>query len=143
MGSIHSDIIMVRLHLCGVVLLCVWLCIDITEGVTEKSTKLGAAKSKVKDVISNLKKPSTSGAASGGGFKDKIKKLKTKENKDKAKKAAKKLKTKKKKTPGWVVGVIVVVVILLVLGIAGFIYYRKKKSASYDEAPVSDTNEPV
>merc|ERR1712212_1181326 len=134
-------IIMTRLHLCGVILLCVWLCIDITEGGTEKNSKLGAAKSKVKDVISNLKKPSSSGPASGGGLKDKIKKLKTKENKDKAKKAAKKLKTKKKKPPGWLVGVIVVVAILLVLGIAGFIYYRKKKSASYEEAPVSDTNQ--
>merc|ERR1712013_777915 len=87
---------MVRLHLCGIIILCVWLCIDITEG-----------------------------------------------NKEKAKKAAKKLKTKKKKTPGWVVGVIVVVVIVLLLGIAGFIYYRKKKNASYDEAPVSDTNQPA
>merc|ERR1719435_142691 len=118
---------MVRLHLCGVLLLCVLLCFDITEGGTEKNSKLGAAKSKVKDVISNLKKPSTPDAASGGGLKDKIKKL----------------KTKKKKTTGWLVGVIVVVVILLVLGIAGFIYYRKKRSASYDEAPVSDTNEPA
>merc|ERR1711955_128832 len=91
MGSIHCDINMVRLHLCGVIILCVWLCIDITEGNTEKNSKLGKAKSKVKDVISNLKKPSSSGTASGGGLKDKIKKL----------------KTKKKKTPGWVVGVIV------------------------------------
>jgi len=134
---------MVRLHLCGIIILCVWLCIDITEGNTEKNSKLGKAKTKVKDVISNLKKPSSSGPASEGGLKDKIKKLKTKENKDKAKKAAKKLKTKKKKTPGWVVGVIVVVVIVLLLGIAGFIYYRKKKNASYDEAPVSDTNQPA
>merc|ERR1712058_156831 len=84
---------MTRLHLCVCALLCVLLCLDTTEG--EKTSKL----SKVKGVISSFKKPSSSGPAtsSAGTYKEKIKKLNTKENKDKTKKAAKKLKTKSDK----------------------------------------------
>merc|ERR1712168_133378 len=93
---------MTRLYLCVCTLLCVLLCLDTTEG--EKTSKL----SKVKGVISSFKKPSSSGPAtsSAGTYKEKIKKLNTKENKDKTKKAAKKLKTKKK-TPVWVIGLVV------------------------------------
>ena len=77
------------LHLCGAVYLCVILCLDITEGdTTESSGIFNRAKSKVKDLISNIRKPDrdrdppppappppTVTRGTGGSLKEKIKKV--------------------------------------------------------------------
>ena len=47
-----------RLHLCGAAYLCVVFCLNSTGGdTTERSGILNRAKSKVKDLISNIRKP--------------------------------------------------------------------------------------
>ena len=75
-----------RLQLCAV-FLCVSLVIHISKGdTTENPGILNRAKSKVKDLISNIRKPSserdpppaptvTRGAGAGGKLKEKIKKV--------------------------------------------------------------------